>query len=165
VRLFRRKRVFVDRRVQGALLLRIVLYWFVSLVAFVQLLFCWKIATGPAGPSWDDFRLDLLWEEHASLVLASVTMLPFILLDALMMSNRFAGPFHRIRRSIHELAAGQSVEPLQFRKKDHWQDVAQDVNALNEYIEQLKKQLASPLAGHPSQLRDDEHDWEPAAAQ
>jgi hypothetical protein len=138
MRLFRRKRAFVDARIQGALLLRIVAYWFCCLLAAGVLLIYWKIITGSPEP----FRLDTLWQEHRSVVLASLIMLPIFLVDTVIVSNRFSGPFYRIRRSIHDLAAGKPFVRLQFRKQDYWHEVADDLNKLAQYIEQLKQHAA-----------------------
>jgi hypothetical protein len=162
VRLFQRKRMFVDAKVQGALLLRIVIYWLVGLLVVSQLLIYWKILSSPPRPFLDYLRLDSLWEEHGAVVLASLVMLPIFLVDALVMSNRFAGPSYRIRRSIHALACGLPIESLNLRRKDYWQDAAKDVNALSEYIEQLKKQAANASA-HQKKTTADEPEPEPAA--
>lgn len=94
MRLFRRKRVFVDVRIQGALLLRVVIYWFCSLLTVGLLLIYWKVVIGAPAP----LRLDTLWTEYGSVVMASLFMLPAFLLDTVMMSNRFVGPFYRMRR-------------------------------------------------------------------
>jgi hypothetical protein len=139
VRRFQRKRLFVDASVQGALLLRIVVYWFLSLLTVSLLLIFLEIVNGKAVPMGDHFNFSILWEEHVSVLVALLLILPMLLLDSLVLSNRFAGPFHRIRRTIHALASGKPAEPLQFRSNDYWQDVAKDLNALGERLQQASK--------------------------
>jgi hypothetical protein len=148
VRRFQRKRLFVDASVQGALLLRIVAYWFLSLFTVSMLLICLEIIDGKVVPLGDYFNFSILWEEHISVLVALLMILPVLLWDSLVLSNRFAGPFHRIRRTIHGLAAGEPVEPLQFRSNDYWKDVAKDINALGERLRQVNGQ---PDSGPPRQ--------------
>jgi hypothetical protein len=143
VRRFERKRLFVDRSVQGALLLRVIVYWWLSLFTVSVLLIYLEIVNGIAVPVGDHFNVAHLWQEHVSVLVAFLVILPMLLWDSLILSNRFAGPFHRIRRTIHRLASGESAEPLQFRSKDYWQDVAKDLNALGEHLRQANDQPAS----------------------
>jgi hypothetical protein len=157
MRLFQRKRVFVDFRVQGALLLRIVFYWFCGLFVASLFLVYLKIISGAADP----LRFDLLWEEHRSVVLASLMILPAILYDMAVMSNRFVGPLYRIRRSINALAAGERISPVHFRKKEYWQDLAADINALGEYIQRLQKQAVA--ANQPDANTDGKLEFEAVA--
>ena len=143
---FQRKRLFVDASVQGALLLRIVVYWFLSLLTVSLLLICLEIVNGKVVPMGDNFNFSILWEEHLSVVLALLLILPMLLLDSLVLSNRFAGPFHRIRRTIHALASGETAETLQFRSNDYWKDVAKDLNLLGERLRHANKQPDSAPA-------------------
>ena len=40
-----RKHFFVDPRIQGALVVRIVLYWTTSMIAMTAMILCWRIET------------------------------------------------------------------------------------------------------------------------
>jgi hypothetical protein len=136
----------VDARVQGAFLFRIVLYWFLGLLAITELVMCWNILNGPGGPFLELLRFDVLWADYAPEVVVSLLILAVVLVDTISLTNRMAGPLFRIRRSMAELAAGEKVAPLQFRDKDFWQEVAQEFNAVSAYVEQLKQQLAAASA-------------------
>ena len=57
-------------------------------------------------------------------------MLPILLLDVLITSNRFAGPLYRLRRSMRALAAGEHVQPVVFRDGDFWHEIADEFNAV-----------------------------------
>jgi hypothetical protein len=140
---FQRKRLFVDATVQGALLVRIVVYWLLSLLTVSLLLICLQIVNGKAIHVGDNFNFAALWEEHVSVLVALLLILPMLMLDSLRLSNRFAGPFHRIRRTIHALSSGEAIEPLQFRSNDYWTDVAEDLNVLGERLRQANEQPAS----------------------
>lgn len=123
-----RWRLFVDWRVQGALVGRAILYWFACLATIVLMLVCRQVIIGPAQPLVEHFRLVL--EQLRPAMVASLVLLPLVLVDIVRMSNRFAGPLVRLRRSMQELAEGQPVEPLQFRRDDFWREVAEQFNAL-----------------------------------
>ena len=43
-----RKKIFIDAKLQGALIGRIVLYWVCCLLTIALMLLCWRIITGPA---------------------------------------------------------------------------------------------------------------------
>ena len=53
------------------------------------------------------------------------------------------------------LAAGEPVEPLRFRKRDFWQEIAQEFDAIVKKQEQLKKQLARDAAAQTAASNDE----------
>jgi hypothetical protein len=142
VRLTPRKRLFVDRQIQGTLLFRIVIYWCFSVLAVCLFVLCARAIDHPAGSFLDYFAIDDFFIQYGAVILASALLVPLIMYDALVISNRFAGPLLRMRRSMRALAGGEYVAPIQFREKDYWRDFAEEFNAIAEYVEQLKKQLA-----------------------
>lgn len=137
-----RNRVFVNARMQGALVVRVAAYWFFSIVAVGLILLCLDIAQGPWGPFFDQVRFGRLWEQYASVAIASFFILPVILADTVLTSNRIAGPLVRVRAAMRALAAGQPMTPLQFRKHDLWYGVAEELNAVMDYVERLKDRTA-----------------------
>jgi hypothetical protein len=146
--------MFVDARVQGVMLRRLVIYWLLGLLAMTQILLCWRIITGPPAPFFDYFRFDILWTEHAPVVIASLIMLPFFLIDTVIVTNRFCGPFYRLRGAMRSLSAGERIEPLKFRDKDFWRDVADEFNLLAVHVEQLKRQVALALAAQKAAAKE-----------
>jgi hypothetical protein len=164
MRLFRRKRLFIDARVQSALLMRIVVYWFLNLLTVSLLLICWQIIDGPAVPLGERFDLGHLWHEHASVLLALLMTLPIILLDSVILSHRFVGPFFRIRSAIRTLKSGATIEPLRFRDKDFWQDVARDLNDLSIYFDQQRARLEIATANHQNEVVEGEPELQLTAA-
>ena len=123
-----RKQFFVDPKVQGALLWRVVLYWFTCLATMIIMLLCWRIVTGPARILYNQF--DEMWFYYGPAFIVSLVVLPLVLIDLVRMSNRFAGPMLRLRRSMRALARGEHVEPIRFREKDFWRDFAEEFNAV-----------------------------------
>jgi len=123
-----RKQLFVDPKVQGALILRVVLYWVVCVVTITLMLLCWRIVTGPARPFYTHF--DDMWFHFGPALVASFLLLPLVVYDIVQMSNRFCGPLFRLRRSVRALARGEHVAPISFRDGDFWPEFAQEFNTL-----------------------------------
>jgi hypothetical protein len=136
-----RKKFFVDPKVQGALIARVVFYWVVCLITIALMLLCWRIITGPARIFYTHF--DDMWFFYGPPAIASFLLLPLVVLDIIRMSNRFVGPLLRLRRSMRALAYGEHVEPIEFRDNDFWHDFADEFNAVNARITQLSAQLKS----------------------
>jgi len=147
----KRRQLLVDPKVQGALILRVVLYWIVCVVTITLMLLCWRIITGPARPFYLHFKD--MWFFYGPALIASFLLLPLVIYDIVQMSNRFCSPLFRLRRSIRGLARGEYVAPISFREGDFWKEFAQEFNALLARI-----QPERPVAESPS--REDE----PAAA-
>ena len=62
---------------------------------------------------------------------------PLVVIDCVRLSNRFAGPLHRLRRDMRRLAAGEIVEPIHFRDDDLWREFADEFNAVARRMELL----------------------------
>lgn len=135
-----RKRLFVDPKVQGALALRVVLYWVVCLITITLMLLCWRILTGPARLFYTHF--DAMWHQFGPAAVASFVLLPLVIIDSLRLSNRFAGPLVRLRRSMRALGRGEQVKPIRFRDGDFWQEIADEFNAILERVQET-----SPAVG------------------
>ncbi|MGD0518179.1 MAG: hypothetical protein ABSA26_11650 [Thermoguttaceae bacterium] len=133
-----RKRLFVDPKVQGALIARVVLYWVLCLLTIALMLLFWDIITGPARVFYMHF--DDMWFYYGPAAIASFLLLPLVIMDIIRMSNRFVGPLLRMRRSMRALARGEYVEPIEFRGSDFWHDFADDFNAVRARIRQLSAQ-------------------------
>jgi len=123
-----RKKLFVDPKVQGALVMRVVLYWIVCIITITLMLLCWRIVTGPARMFYTHF--DDMWFHFGPALIASFLLLPLVIVDIIRLSNRFAGPLLRLRRSMRALARGDHVEPIHFRKGDFWHEFAEEFNAM-----------------------------------
>lgn len=144
-----RKHLFVDPKVQGALVARVVLYWVVCIMAICLMLLCWRIVTGPARMFYTHF--DDMWFFYGPAFVASLLLLPLVIIDVIRLSNRFAGPVLRLRRSIRELARGEHVDPIEFRDNDFWHEFAEEFNVLLKKIQQ-----DSASAAPAEEQRDEE---------
>ncbi|MGD0656141.1 MAG: hypothetical protein ABSA16_17530 [Thermoguttaceae bacterium] len=142
-----RKRLFVDPKVQGALIARVVLYWVACLITIALMLLCWDIINGPARVFYMHF--DDMWFYYGPPAIASCLLLPLVIVDIIRLSNRFVGPLLRLRRSMRALARGENVEPIEFRGGDFWHDLADEFNAVRARIRQLS-------ARNESEIEDEE---------
>jgi hypothetical protein len=157
----KRKKLFIDRPVQGAFFLRIVLCWFSGLLAFGLLVLSLEALQQPGRPFLDQFRLSLLVTQYAPEVIASLFILPLVLYDTLVLTHRFTGPMYRLRCAMRALAAGEKVKPLKFRDRDFWHEAADEFNAIVERQEELKRQLAAEIERHkPVSFPQDEEELE-----
>jgi hypothetical protein len=123
-----RRRFLADCRVQGALIVRVVLYWLMCLLTMTLLLLGWTMVTQPIHPL--NAHLTALWTLYGPPAVASLLLLPLVTFDLLRLSNRFAGPMFRLRRSLHDLAQGKPVAAVHFRHGDFWQEFADDFNTV-----------------------------------
>jgi hypothetical protein len=121
--------------VQGALALRVAIYWVHCLVTVSFMLTIWVIFTGRPQSSTD--LLLQVWGRGGPALLASLLLLPLVLFDCLRVSNRFVGPLLRLRRAMREAADGRPVSAINFREDDYWQELADDFNRLCEQLEKV----------------------------
>jgi hypothetical protein len=124
----RRTKHFVDSNVQGALARRIILHWLVFLSVAFLVSFILQVLTNPFRPISE--HVHDLWWTHGPFLLVMLFLLPVFVADTIKLSHRFAGPIFSLRRAIREVAAGNPPRKLKFRRRDFWQELALDYNAM-----------------------------------
>lgn len=125
---FKRKRLFVDPHVQGAILARVFIYW-ACCVGF-GILGLALVQTFLDPNRLFVQRVGAVCSEHWPILAMLVVLLPFVLYDTLKVTHRFAGPIYRLRADLRRVARGESVTSIRFRDGDHWQDLAEQVSGL-----------------------------------
>jgi hypothetical protein len=148
-----RRQLFVDPKVQGALVLRVLLYWVVCLITITLMLLCWNVLRTPR--MFYTF-LDDMWLQYGPALLASFLLLPVVVVDIIRLSNRFAGPLFRLRRCMRALARGEHVEPIRFREGDFWRDFAEEFNAV------LARVQGESHATEPARRQEEFEEKEPS---
>lgn len=138
----RRSTFFIDREVQGSLLLRTAIYWLFCLLSVILMLICWMAYSGPPR-RFIDLASEILYRYGPALV-ASLMLLPVVLMDVLRVSNRFVGPVMRLRNALRTLASGKPAPPLNFRDDDYWRELATDFNHLAGRVARAEIQLPPP---------------------
>jgi hypothetical protein len=128
----RRTIFFIDREVQGSLMLRTAVYWLFCLMSVSLMLICWDAYTGPSR-RFIDLSTNVFYRYGPGLV-ASLLLLPIVMMDVVRLSNRFVGPIMRLRKAMKTLSVGQPATPLNFRDDDFWRELANDFNQVSARI-------------------------------
>ncbi len=144
----RRKRYYIDSVVQGVLLRRIVLHWFIFFALASVLMPLWHVMqTATFSKPFGSLLIEG-WKETLPVLLLLGAMLPIFVWDTLKLSHRFAGPMYRIHQTIRGLIAGEDFRPIRLRPGDFWKDMAADFNCM---VQRLASQAAK---GQPLPERD-----------
>ena len=134
-----RKKTFVDPKVQGALVRRLIRHWVVYMVVASMVAFCLQVLSNPFRSLGE--HVQQLWWTHGPFLLVMVFLLPVFVLDTIKLSHRFAGPIYRLRQVILEIAQGDPPPRLKFRDFDFWQGLAEDFNRM---VDQLTTRDSKP---------------------
>lgn len=138
-----RKKTYIDPKVQGALVRRLVIHWFAFVAVAAAVAFCLQVLSNPLQPIAEHLRQ--LWWTHGPFLVVMVFLLPVFVLDTIKLSHRFAGPMYRVRQVIRSIAEGNTPPRLKFRDFDFWQGMAQDFNL-----------MVDRLSGRESQSEDEQ---------
>ncbi len=81
---------------------------------------------GPELSHLEHVRQQLLW----LLLGVQIILIVLIFIISIFMSHKIAGPLYRLRKYFQDAAAGNFDQKLTFRKKDYFQELASDYNAM-----------------------------------
>ena len=132
----KRTKVFVDKAVQGMLLRQLVMHWITAGLVMVLFLFIMQVLSTPERMSLGQ-HANALWTKYSIVLLAVLAVMPVFVYDSIKLSHRFAGPMVSLRNAMSQLAQGQPIKSVIFRKKDFWHDICVDVNAVAKRMELL----------------------------
>ena len=63
-------------------------------------------------------------------MVASAVLFPIVIFSSIRFSNRFVGPMVRVRKTLHQLAQGETTPIRAFRQNDFWSDTVDDINEI-----------------------------------
>jgi len=140
-----RKQYFIDANVQGSLATRVAAYWLVSLYG----IFCLLAGTPLLLSFWYNIPHKLsaeaivyqTWIQFWPAMVASLLFMPLIIRDVIRMSNRFAGPVFRLRRTVHDAINGKEVGEVRLRDRDYWVEFAADINEMTRQLGDLRDEV------------------------
>ncbi len=121
----KRKKLFVDREVQTAILWRVALYWFSCIAFFSLMIWCYECLARPDQMFYEHFFPMI--QRFLPVYVAMVLLLPFLLFDAIKFSNRFCGPLRRVVNELEGYSESGTMATLKFRDNDFWQSLADSV--------------------------------------
>ena len=121
-----RKNLYVDSVIQGAIIKRVLAYWFA----------CLLFLTLPMVLTMTIMQPEILFVDHIPTVmkrfwpvyLILALMLPFLVRDALSLGNRFCGPMTRLLGGIKQYNETGVYNDIKFRERDFWKPVATAIN-------------------------------------
>lgn len=134
-----RKRIYVDRFVQGGIVARVMFLWltFGTITILIAVLLKYF-----ANPTMEfTYYLEDSRQLGGSLLMAFAAVFPLAVLHLMQFTHRFAGPILRLRRMMQNLVLGEEVPKLKFRKNDYWQDLADDFNSIADCLAEARKRI------------------------
>ena len=129
----KRRKLFVDPAVQGAMLKRALIYWAACLLFMTLPFLIGKTLVEPQKFFFED--VGDLWQQVGPVLLCAIFALPLLLYDMVQLTNRFAGPMHRLRREMRHLANGEKARRVNFRDGDFWHEFATYFNQIADRVE------------------------------
>ncbi len=153
----RRRQVFVNRLVQGRILMRIAGYWLFYNLVLWHTLFLFR---------WGQYRLEVLnggtpltfgelygsfSMQYYPIVLTALATAPLLMWDILNLTHRVAGPLVRFKNTLQQLKAGQHVERVTLREGDLLTEFRDE---FNEFLVYYNEQMAR-LKGYEAQAHRD----------
>lgn len=156
-----RKRFFVHRGIQGALVLRLMVQWamFVGMTCAVTLAL--QVMLDPLAPN--EARLQQLRISLGSFLLVSLCLVPVFVRDAIRFSHRFVGPILRLQSELRKVDVVGELRTFNLREKDYWQDMAEDYNDFVGRLQEAERKAefersAAVLAGKlANETAEEEH--------
>lgn len=135
----KRKRLFVDNRVQGSLIRQLVAHWFLACF----LMFCYLFAmqafsNGFALGFVENFQV--LSQQYGLLFVILLVLSPVFIYDSVKLSNRFAGPMVSFRASLKRLARGENIREVSFRENDFWKELSTDLNSVAKELRTFRSE-------------------------
>lgn len=136
-----RSRIWIDSRIQGVLVGRIVIYWLATCLYFGVTI---GVSQYCDHPDWLFSEHWTAWMKKASPWIPSICLLlPLVLYDITRASHAFTGPIARIGRQLTKMVENPNCTPMVLRRDDYLQEVIEPVNSLQQQILSLHLALQS----------------------
>jgi hypothetical protein len=137
----KRKRLFVDSKVQGSLVRQLITHWVLAcFLIFLYLLTLQAFSNGFALGFMEN--LSVMGQKYGLLAAVMLVISPVFIYDSIKLSNRFVGPMISFRSSLKDLATGKNVEELTFRRGDFWREMTNDLNKVSVELRDLRRRQA-----------------------
>ncbi len=123
---FKRKKLFVNRGIQGAMSLRFGFYWVLYHLCLWHgafMYFCLRARisqlTGSKTPMMSVSELYAHFlKEYIPITFAATLLLPIVIYELVRQTHRIAGPLVRFSNAMQDLLAGKAVGPIKLRDGD-----------------------------------------------
>lgn len=146
---FKRKKLFVNRGIQGAMSLRFGLYWVMYHIclwngAFMYFFLKARLSqlTGSPGPMLSLSELYAVFlEEYLPITFAATLLLPVVVYELIRQTHRIAGPLVRFSHVMRDMIDGKTVQPVKLRDGDMLTDFEK---LFNEFIAFYQSKQQAP---------------------
>ena len=105
-----------------------------------------------------------LWGFPSEAILLTLLISLVVILQAILISHRVAGPEFRLTRTLHEMAAGQYPRVVTLRKHDNLKELAASISFLGQALDQRRQacleqldQVQGALEACTTDVRSREH--------
>jgi methyl-accepting chemotaxis protein len=132
-----RKTLFIDAKNQGEFIKQCFFRWYLCTSLIIAVVVIFTALNNPAQSAL--LLVYEVWNQYSAVVLASFLLLPIFMYDALVASNRIAGPVHRLGNELQNLADGKEVKPIRFRDGDYFERLAEQFNTLAAHVQNERK--------------------------
>lgn len=158
----KRKKFFINPRVQGLVLRRCAVFWFVYHFLMLHTLF---------GVEFMKYQLSIMnggnvvnflnlysgfLSKYSPLVITSLAMLPVVAIDVLKMSHRIVGPLIPFQRAMQRLRNGEQVDEVQIRNGDLLVEFQQDFNEFLAWYRQQHGEVGEMSTISAQETNDEE---------
>lgn len=139
----KRKRLFVDAKVQGSLIRQLVLHWAMACLLIFLYMFTMQAFSNGFALSLTE-NLSALWTQYGLLALVMLVISPVFIYDSMKLSNRFVGPMISFRAALKQLAKGDDPQTVTFRHNDFWKELSEDLNKISAELKVLRAGQLAP---------------------
>lgn len=158
----KRKKMFVSLPIQGSMIFKLSMYWFVYHIALWHMMFLFQFISSRVHSLSGEEILSInqmyssFLSDHTVMLLAAIMVLPFILIDIMCYTHRIAGPVVRFRDTLQKMTQGEPVKPIQLRKKDFMTDLQDDFNRFIQEVYEPLRQSSNSKDPDSSQIDNQE---------
>jgi methyl-accepting chemotaxis protein len=135
---FLRKKLFVNSFAQGRTIAHVAFYWAVYHFILWHVMFLYRyfqyrgeLAAGAAPRTFNELYSEFTLT-HFSMIVCGLAILPLVIWDVIKFTHRIVGPLVRLQHCLVQLARGEKVAELRFRKGDLLVDLQ---DAFNRFLE------------------------------
>ena len=125
LQLFARKKLFVNRHLQGTITLRFVYYWAIYHLsvwhgAFMYFFLKERLIQLTGGGQMRSVKelYSHFMHEYTPIIAAAVFLVPIVIYELIRQTHRFAGPLVRFSNAMKDVMAGKPVKQIKLRDGD-----------------------------------------------
>ena len=134
----KRSRMLVDYPVQGSLVRQLLLHWVIACAVIFLYLFVMQVFSAGVRRPLSEY-LSGMWTRYGVLLVVLATVFPVFVFDSIRLSHRFAGPMLPFGKALEQLAKGEKIDAMYFRKSDFWQQLATNLNSVARQLELINE--------------------------